>query len=308
MTLSEDDDIYPQNICSACRLRLTRFRKSGHGSISFCVAPEFVSHSSEFCRICDFKSGRPQKQRKRKLSVIVSDLNSDTDSAPESSLNESSCAENLNDSSCLDNLNDSCHASDTDNFLAVSSSVDTSLADNSEADNLTLNGLSLDTLDDSCNFGDVVIDSLSVERFIDTQIAKAFICTICRGVPFEPVVSCCNHIFCSNCIKGWLSVSSACPVCRNCIDETDIIMPLSGNLLFIYESLQVKCSHSQCNLKISLKNVKFHAKVFDVNKPYSSKLPLDQVSTKHIKHRRLKPVINSVQQKVKTKLMFFFLY
>jgi hypothetical protein len=50
---------------------------------------------------------------------------------------------------------------------------------------------------------------------------------------------------------------TACPVCRNCIDETDI-MPLSGNLLFIYESLQVKCSHSQCNLKISLKNVKFH--------------------------------------------------
>jgi hypothetical protein len=26
---------------------------------------------------------------------------------------------------------------------------------------------------------------------------------------------------------------TACPVCRNCIDETDI-MPLSGNLLFIY--------------------------------------------------------------------------
>jgi len=207
-TLCEDDDIYPQNICSACRLRLTRFRKSGDGSISFCVVPEFVSHSSEFCKICDFKSGRPQKQRKRKLSVIVSDLNSDTDSAPESSLNESSCAENLNDSSCLDNLNDSCHASDTENFLAASSSFDNSLADNSEVDNLTLKGLSLDTLDNSCNFGDVVIDSLSVERFIDTQIAKAFICTICRGVPFEPVVSCCNHIFCSNCIKVWLSVSS----------------------------------------------------------------------------------------------------
>ena len=109
---------------------------------------------------------------------------------------------------------------------------------------------------------------------------------------------------------------TACPVCRNCIDETDI-MPFSGYLLFIYESLQVKCSHSQCNLKISLKNVKFHeiscqhlapVKVFDVNKPHYSKLPLDQVSTKHIKHRRPKPVINSVQQKKKTKLMFFFLY
>lgn len=45
------------------------------------------------------------------MSVIESDLNSDTDSASESSLYESSCAENLNDSSCLDNLNDS-----TDNF------------------------------------------------------------------------------------------------------------------------------------------------------------------------------------------------
>ena len=59
----------------------------------------------------------------------MSDLNSDTDSAPESSLNESGCAENLNDSSCLDNLNDSCHASDTENVLAASSSFDTSLAD-----------------------------------------------------------------------------------------------------------------------------------------------------------------------------------
>jgi hypothetical protein len=72
-------------------------------------------------------------------------------------------------------------------FLAVSSRVDTSLADNSKTDNLTLKGLSLDILDDSCNFGDVVIDSLSVERFIDTQIAKAFICTICRGVPFNEI-------------------------------------------------------------------------------------------------------------------------
>jgi hypothetical protein len=66
---------------------------------------------------------------------------------------------------------------------------------------------------------------------------------------------------------------TACPVCRNCIDETDI-MPLSGNLLFIYESLQVKCSHSQCNLKISLKNVKFDASIWLLSKCSMSTSPI----------------------------------
>ena len=123
----------------------------------------------------------------------------------------------------------------------------------SDVDTVTLKGLSLKDTVNIVTFGDVVIESLNV----DPQIDAAFVCTICRGVPSEPVITSCNHIFCSSCIRSWIRVASACPVCRFCIDETDII-PLNENLLFIYDSLMVKCTYTKCQTKVSLRNIKVH--------------------------------------------------
>ena len=57
----------PQNSCSACRLKLARYRQNKAScSINFCEIYEFELHSTE-CKICISKSGRPKKIGKTKL-------------------------------------------------------------------------------------------------------------------------------------------------------------------------------------------------------------------------------------------------
>ena len=169
-------------------------------------------HSTE-CKICISKSGRPKKIGKRKLSMkYFKHSDSETDSAPE----------------CQDELNSVVSNSDfqalsNSSFVSNISGSENDPSSGSDVDTVTLKGLSLqDNVNENIvTFGDVVIESLNVDRFVDPQIVEAFVCTICRGIPFEPIITSCNHSFCSSCIRSWIRVSSACPVCRFCIDETD---------------------------------------------------------------------------------------
>ena len=161
-------------------------------------------------------------------------------------------------------------------------------------------GLS-DEEDSVDNFQNVVIHSLSVDRFNSVDVAQVFVCTVCRAVPCVPVVTSCSHIFCKECITGWFSNSAACPVCRSIVEETEI-SPLRGQLLHIYESLQLSCVHCADFFKISeIENHEMTCqfvkskKLFDVStRTKVFRLPLSSVSAKHARHKRLKPVISSV--------------
>jgi E3 ubiquitin-protein ligase NRDP1 len=43
-------------------------------------------------------------------------------------------------------------------------------------------------------------------RFKSSDINEEFICSICRDVLKDPlVIDPCDHIFCSECIKTWIS-------------------------------------------------------------------------------------------------------
>ena len=55
---NENEHIYPHNICSACRLKLTRYRQN-KGSVQFCEIFSFELHNDN-CKVCISK-GRPKK-------------------------------------------------------------------------------------------------------------------------------------------------------------------------------------------------------------------------------------------------------
>ena len=59
-------------------------------------------------------------------------------------------------------------------------------------------------------------------------------CVICQGMPEEPVMLSCGHIFCYGCAYRWLSKNPTCPICRAPIAEkrrieySDGAMPLAA--------------------------------------------------------------------------------
>lgn len=171
-------------------------------------------------------------------------------------------------------------------------------------------------------FKNVVIRSIPIERFCHVEVAQSFMCSICRGVPCEPYISKCNHILCKECIFGWFPISSACPVCRSLLEESEV-SPLHGHLLQIYDTLLVHCIHTNCTQSLVIRNIDEHENVctmkgkkvlYDVTtKPKVFKLPLYSVSAKHTRHKRLKPIISRVnefcqmQDENKSDVLFFML-
>ena len=59
-----------------------------------------------------------------------------------------------------------------------------------------------------------------------------FECSICLGLPIDPVATNCGHVFCWNCIKNWISSRKLCecPVCKSGIDQDKLIPLYSNNM------------------------------------------------------------------------------
>lgn len=72
------------------------------------------------------------------------------------------------------------------------------------------------------------------------KIDEEFQCAICTEILENPVQSPCEHIFCNECIKGWLAVDSSCPVDRIPLTITDLksIPRYFRNML---DKLEIKC-------------------------------------------------------------------
>ena len=70
------------------------------------------------------------------------------------------------------------------------------------------------------------------------------ICCICQGVLEDAVVSPCEHVFCSICVKEWLKESETCPNCRRKINEKDLrqVIPLVKNLI---SRLKIFCDYKE---------------------------------------------------------------
>lgn len=80
--------------------------------------------------------------------------------------------------------------------------------------------------------------------------AQEFICAICFNlVDTSPLLTTCNHVFCSSCLQDWFDNKPCCPTCtqeldpRNGAGELRLASPIAYRVL---GRLRVKCSLPEC--------------------------------------------------------------
>lgn len=79
------------------------------------------------------------------------------------------------------------------------------------------------------------------ERFL-SEIHEEFHCTICTMILEEPMQSPCEHLFCKECIDGWLNVHEDCPV--NCgALKLDDLKPAGRFVRNVLNGLNIKCDN-----------------------------------------------------------------
>jgi E3 ubiquitin-protein ligase RAD18 len=54
------------------------------------------------------------------------------------------------------------------------------------------------------------------------QVEQAFRCHVCKDFYNSPMITSCNHTFCSICIRRCLSVDGKCPLCRALDQESKL--------------------------------------------------------------------------------------
>lgn len=78
------------------------------------------------------------------------------------------------------------------------------------------------------NIGDILEDEL--------------VCSICVEIYEKPLLTLCDHMFCSNCIKRWLKEKSSCPICKtNLAYLDDSLRPAPIVIKNILGKLQLHC-------------------------------------------------------------------
>lgn len=98
-------------------------------------------------------------------------------------------------------------------------------------------------------------------RFIG-EIDEEFICAICTSVLEKPVQSQkCDHLFCEECIKDWLSRSQTCPVDRDLLQDEDL-KPATRPLRNLLGKLEIKCNFefAGCETIVKLEDLEDHVK------------------------------------------------
>lgn len=70
------------------------------------------------------------------------------------------------------------------------------------------------------------------------------ICSICMTLPFDPVITPCNHVFCKPCISQALQQNNLCPIDRRPCTSGQL-KRLDGLYLRIWSGIQVKCGNHE---------------------------------------------------------------
>lgn len=101
-----------------------------------------------------------------------------------------------------------------------------------------------------------------VNRF-ESRVSDEFICTICTDVLEDPLVTpSCEHVFCGECIKSWLTkgplkATPSCPNDRQPATVEALRSPLRSfrNLLY---GQSIRCSYEGCSEYVKLLNLADH--------------------------------------------------
>lgn len=82
-------------------------------------------------------------------------------------------------------------------------------------------------------------------RFYDREaISEHLYCSICQDVFENPHTCPCGHVFCENCILGWLKNQRNCPECRNHVTPNSLHKDLLANKFL--GDIEVYCGYTGC--------------------------------------------------------------
>uniref|UniRef100_A0A131YPM4 E3 ubiquitin-protein ligase NRDP1 n=1 Tax=Rhipicephalus appendiculatus TaxID=34631 RepID=A0A131YPM4_RHIAP len=103
----------------------------------------------------------------------------------------------------------------------------------------------------------------SVENF-EPRPPPELVCSVCLGVYRDPVECPCRHVFCSDCIHGWLVNGTglgagSCPVCRQRSSPSQLmpVVPIVNNMI---ARLKVRCPNhaTGCNARVAMEHLNHH--------------------------------------------------
>ncbi|XP_015377309.1 PREDICTED: E3 ubiquitin-protein ligase RNF8-B-like [Diuraphis noxia] len=122
-------------------------------------------------------------------------------------------------------------------------------------------------------------------------------CPICNEWLFKATSANCNHTFCETCIKKWLKINKACPVCRTSIQYTSTSLTVDNfitNLCHLFGGLTKERRESIMNAHIDEKNKKTDVTVdelivdLNINQSIEDDTFISQVDTTMLHHNMVR--------------------
>ena len=110
-----------------------------------------------------------------------------------------------------------------------------------------------------------------IQRFVDQNIDREFICNICQDVLEDPLmISSCEHLYCSNCILDCIKVHGVCPQDRSPVSLRKLVQPIR-TVKNLINKLKVRCNFDGCPQVLSLGELHNHLDKCEAN-PENQKL------------------------------------
>lgn len=105
--------------------------------------------------------------------------------------------------------------------------------------------------------------SLVLEDFVPESraIIQYYICPLCEGVYFDPVVDNCGHVFCKSCLTRQLETEKICPFSKNRLEVGNFNTLQIVNNILEQQSVVCKNRHFHCDWTGKLLDLQVHLNV-----------------------------------------------
>ncbi|CAM8966789.1 unnamed protein product [Rhodiola kirilowii] len=70
---------------------------------------------------------------------------------------------------------------------------------------------------------------------LDQVIAAGDMCVICQEKMRNPILLCCRHLFCEDCLSEWFERERTCPLCRALVKPTDVVSFADGSTSLLFQ-------------------------------------------------------------------------